>query len=533
MLSRFAKSLQHQPYRLTLVVMVAFVAYAFFPAMTMFGEMPRLNSPDETINWTTALRVADGRGVGVYEPLNAVAENIIRPRAMTVIGEYIVPVSFLAMPVMYGAIGAVTSSLVIPFLTALVTALVLPMVYGVWRRYFGERVALIATVVWAFHPAVWYYASRGMYHNVLFVDLLIVAWWVYLVAKEKKWHLDWVLALTLVISLAIAVRLNELVWILPVLLVAWWSNRQDLRWKHYVTGCVVVGVFWVGWYWLQQSVYGGASVQYTTPTQSTYWIKQWLLLIWPFGFDVGTLSLNVQRYLLILGLPMWLMVWVWLVVRWQTLSDDLREFKNKYLILTLFVTCWLLLYYGSWGVVDTVGESGVTVGNSHVRYWLPVYFVWMPYVALGIDTVSRWFRVEHKRIITVSIVMFMVCYGFLVTFFDKYEGLTAIAARLQDSRATAMLISEVTSPDAVIIGDRSDKLFFPDRRVISPGTLPYYMYDELWRALPVLMNKAPVYVYGLGIIDNEVMSKFGELGIIFDQPIALPDGGWLYPLIQL
>lgn len=502
--------------------------------MTMFGEMPRLNSPDETINWTTALRVADGRGVGVYEPLNKVSENIIRPRAMTVIGEYIVPVSFLAMPVMYGAIGAVTLPLVIPFLTALVTALVLPAVYGVWRRYFDERVALIATVLWAFHPALWYYTSRAMYHNVLFVDLLILAWWVYLVAREQEWKWDWVMALTLTVSMAVAVRLNEAVWILPLLVVVWWTQRRALGWRQYVVGFVTAGVFWLGWYWLQQSVYGvGGAVQYTTPVQSAHWVRQWLALLWPFGFDAGTLGTTIQRYFVVLLLPLWLMVWLAAVQKWENARENMREMFSPYFLITLAVTVWLVLYYGSWAVVDTVGLSGVTVGNSHVRYWLPVFALWMPYVALGVDSVSGWFRAEHRRMVSVAVVLLLVSYGFLIAFFDKYEGLVSIASRLQTSRATAAYVANITPEDAIVLGDRSDKVFYPDRRVISPGTLPYQTYDEVMLGLPVLLDKVPVYAYALGEMDVTVTSKLGEVGIVVGQPYALPDGAWLYPLIKL
>lgn len=515
-------------------MIVAFVSYAFFPAMTLLGDNVRLNSPDETVNWTTALRIANNTGVGVYEPLNRQVENVIHPRAMTVVGDYIVPVSFLAMPMLYGAIAAVSSVYVLPFLTALISALVLPAVYGIWRRYFTERVALLATVIWAFHPALWYYTARAMYHNVLFVDLLILTWWVYLMARDREWKFDWVLAFVLMASLAVAVRLNEAVWIMPLLVVGVWAEQNAWRWKQYVVAVVTAGIFWGGWYWLQHSVYGVAgAVQYNLPSENVGWLRQMVSLLWPFGFDFATLSTTVQRYFLVLLWPLWLLVWLAAVRQWENVHTSVKDMVSPYFVITVAVTAWLVLYYGSWGVVDTVGVSGVTVGNSHVRYWLPVFMLWVPYVAIGIETVSGWFTVRHRRLVASAVLLLVVSYGFLITFFDRYEGLTAVATRLQLSRETASFVNAITPEDAIILGDRSDKVFYPDRRVISPGNMPYHTYDQVVRALPVLLDKGSVYAYAVGKMDVDITSKLGEVGIVAGQPYALPDGAWLYPLIKL
>jgi hypothetical protein len=530
MLSTSAAKLKHVKHRLGLIVIVSFLAYAFFPYMTVQESVVKFNSPDETANWFTASQIAQGDDIGIRETLNLEAENIIHPRSMSVVGDRIVPTSFLGLPVLYGVIGLLTSLKILPYLTALITSLSLLAAYQVWRHYFSERISIISTVLWAFQPALWYYASRGFYHNVLFVDLLIIAWWLYLTARDRQWNLDWLLAFLVVLGAVVIVRTNEIIWIAPIVLVAIWSDRKTLGFKHLVVMALTFIIGTAGWFWLNQAVQEG--LVYQAPGIASSRLQVWLNLLWPFGFDIFALGISIQNYFIVLFAPLWVFIWIAVIKNYQNIKQ-FSEFKKQYIGITIFVACWLILYYGSWGVVDTVGESGATIGNSHVRYWLPIFFLLSPFVSAGVETLSQWLSREQRRLISSALVLLMIGYGFVVTYFDKHEGLVYISSRLSINRGVALYADKVLPKNAIILSDRSDKVFFPERRVISPGDRPYYTFPEVMQGLPVILDNSPVYVYSRGLFDSSAAEELGQRGIIIGETLPLPDGGWLYQLIKL
>lgn len=537
MLSVISTHLGKNKVRLGLIAVVAFVAYCFFPFMTTTQHLVRFNSPDETANWTTANRVANGDGVAIYEPLNLEASNIIHPRSMTVLGDRIVPISFLAMPVLYGVIGLLSSPFVLPYLTAIFTTLGILAAYQVWKYYWGEKISLMATLLWAFHPAVWYYASRGFYHNMLFVDLLLIAWWVYIIGRSKNWPVDWLISFVLIVCVAISVRLNEIIWILPILCAAYWINRKELKWQQHVLVIAVFAIFWSAYFWLQSQILnGGLTGAYVVPQgEQANQLRQLMYLFLPFGFDIKTLGQSVESYLVVMFAPLWTVAWIGVIWNWQKIKDIYSERGRQlfYIAITIFITLWLILYYGSWGVIDTVGPSGATLGNSHVRYWLPIFALTMPLIASGILVIRSWLDKSHARLVVSAVILVLIGYSFVVTYFDRYEGLVDIANRLSYNRTTAEFVQNITTKDTIILGDRIDKIFFPERRVITPGDRPFYTYQEVLTGVSVILDTTPVYVYSRGLLDVNAAVEFAERGIVASQPIALPDGGWLYNLTKL
>lgn len=532
MLSVASGKMKNPKLRLTLVAMVAFVAYSFFPFMTMTGEVVKFNSPDETANWFTALRISSGEGVGIHESLNSRAQNIIHPRSMTVINDEIVPSSFWGLPVLYGALGLVLTKYILPFITAIITAIAILASYGIWRRYFTERIAIISTTVWAFNPALWYYASRGFYHNVLFVDLLIIALWIFLNAREKKWPTDWLIGFVLTVALALFVRTNEATWLLSLVVIAFWFERNNFRWHQWLTIAFATVASLVAWFSISDLIYANNLTAYSPPVNVASRWQVYFSYLWPFGLDIENMLIAVYRYLIALLLPMWLLIGVGLYFNWRKISNF--YLAHKWVVGgAVFAGVWLILYYGSWGVVDTVGFSGVTVGNSHVRYWLPIVFLLSPLVAFGIESLAEKINLNQRRLISASLVLLLVGYGFVVTYFDRYEGLALIAERLQTYRTTAVFVDNTLPSNAIIISDRSDKVFFPERRVVSPGDRPFFTFPEVLQGLPVIMEGAPVYVYSNGLFDRTAAELLGERGIIIGEAISLPDSGWLYQLIKL
>lgn len=118
------------------------------------------------------------------------------------------------------------------------------------------------------------------------------------------------------------------------------------------------------------------------------------LLISPFGVDLHSMKVNGYEYLIkffwYFSIPSFLGMVLWVI---QRLKKKDLSFKNNeatisnranmqlvYIICWLCVTAYLLVFYGSWEIVDRIDEQTVSIGTSYIRYWLPIYLGMLPFL---------------------------------------------------------------------------------------------------------------------------------------------------------
>ncbi|OGL75299.1 hypothetical protein A3H10_03350 [Candidatus Uhrbacteria bacterium RIFCSPLOWO2_12_FULL_46_10] len=520
---------------LGIIAGAAFMAYSFFPWATTTREIIRFNSPDEAANYFFTTRIINAQPIAVPEPLNGLANNLIHPRSTRVVNGAIVPVSFIGLPIIYGIIGLAFGRAILSFLTPLFTVLALLAAYACWRRLFGSATALLATTLLAIHPAVWYYASRGFYHNALFFDFLIFTWWGYWRWRESKWPQGWLVFCLFALAAALFVRTSEALWVLPIVGAAIIIDRRELRPAHLFTALLTGGLLIIFWFWLAISVYGQvwplgyqvANGQNIISSKLPLFIKTSLWVVVPFGFSLFNIASNFLRYVVVLFLPFWL-----LVVGGFLYNRD-QKINRSYVLAAGWVTLWLAIYYGSWNISDTVGAGGITVGSSYVRYWLPLYAIWLPYAALALLAIQRYLKGLTGRIWLAVVILLLAGASFTQVFFDYPEGLTYVAERLQKYRRAIITTESVVAPSSVIIGDRADKVFSPERRVIISDGRPVFSIPPVLEAVVRLVEVVPVYFYTVEQPNLELRQKLQQWRFNLRSPIMLPDGAFLYRLIRL
>ncbi|NMB48280.1 hypothetical protein GYA13_02420 [Candidatus Kuenenbacteria bacterium] len=146
------------------------------------GESPKFSSPDETANYFWIKQFATGQPLYYFEELNGPGNNLIHPRSVNVVAGKNVPGSFMGLIFIYGFLAKIFGLGIIPYLTPFFSALGIFFFYLLLKKLFhSESLAVISAVLLSFAPAWFYYACRGMYHNVLFMSLLIMG--VYLLWK--------------------------------------------------------------------------------------------------------------------------------------------------------------------------------------------------------------------------------------------------------------------------------------------------------------------------------------------------------------
>ncbi|MDP2629870.1 MAG: glycosyltransferase family 39 protein, partial [Candidatus Uhrbacteria bacterium] len=196
-----------------LAIVPVFLTYSYLSFASVGGGTVRLNSPDETANYFFARTFARDSQIGYEEPLLESSKGVVHARSMTTAGSRVVPVGFLGLTVLYGALAKVFGVGALLFFTPFLAVVTAFAFYFLLKRFFSRTVAALSGVLLLIHPAYWYYASRGMLPNVLFVDLLILGALCLAVAFEKKRH--WLSFVGgILIGTALTVRLSEMLWVL-------------------------------------------------------------------------------------------------------------------------------------------------------------------------------------------------------------------------------------------------------------------------------------------------------------------------------
>ena len=137
------------------------------------------------------------------------------------------------------------------------------------------------------------------------------------------------------------------------------------------------------------------------------------------------------------------------------------------------------------------------------------------------------------RIWLALMILLLASASLAQVFFDYPEGLMYVAERLQKYRRAMITTESVAAPNSVIIGDRADKVFFPERRVIVSDGRPVFFIPEVLEATIRLADVVPVYFYTVERPSVEFEQKLRQYRLNLRTPIILPDDAFLYRLIRL
>lgn len=488
------KNNQHKKYLRALFILgvLFFFIYSFLPFIA--GEI--FNSPDANANFVFTKNLVERGDLKIFEPLNRIAGNIVHPRSANVSGAFIVPGSFLGLILIYGFLAKLAGIIIAPYLTPLFSVFGALFFYGIVRRVFNSQIAFISSLLMLIHPSFWYYASRTMIPNVLFISLLLGGFYFVLKIKGKnKWY-NYFLGGVL-FGLALSVRMSEIVWLGLTLLILIIAYHKNIHWKYFILGCLVLIIALTPVFYFQYTTYGnpfltGYSNLDSELAGETVNQAGILNIIFPFGVEIKPILKNSFNYLVnifwwfalaaVLGLGFFIYYY-----------RDWAKRQKLFFWLSLFISVWLLIYYGSWIFHDNPDPNKITIGTSYVRYWLPIYILSLPFVSFFIVKGSKLLRYKKTQILAmVILILFLIYPSAQLVLWQTEESLVNVGQNLLEYREIKEQILEYTEDDSIIIASYMDKVLFPERRVI------HNIVDKhIQENLPAVLEKSPVYVYSL------------------------------------
>lgn len=475
-------------------------ALALYSFLALFASSGIWNSPDETANAFFIERLSSGGGLTVFDPSIARSNGLIHPRSTDVREGLLVPGSFLGMIVAYALPVKLLGAWSMPFLTPFFTAFALLAFGRIIKFFFNARIAAIGVALAMTHPALWYYANRGLFHNVFFLDCVIFSLFFALVspfesiARAKSYTLklsritDSLLSGTF-FFLALATRTFEAIWLFPLVLTLLFINRKKIASETFFVYGALLLIGAAILIFISYAVYGNVSL-------SGYPRIELL----PFGFSFRNMARNGLLY----GkLFFW---WYTLMVGagaayliYLRTKAKAPEHIWRWFIILLGISLPLLIVYGSGFFLDTPDPSRVTVGNSILRYWLPLYIGSVPLGAWALSMIAGNFKkTAIQKLFLGGVLVSVALLSFKVVFYGKGEGLVYMRRELKRYEAVRRDVLAATPPNSIIISDKSDKIFFPHRHVVV-GTNSESVISSLWE-----LNKiGPLYLYAIAFGEDD------------------------------
>jgi len=423
-------------------------------------------SPDETAVYRSAVQFAQTGSMSIPHP-SLKEFPWMHPRSFVTLGESMVPVGFIGMPLILGFLGAVGLTFSFGYITPL---LVLGVGLIIWllNRESSTTTRLLAVLSWLSFPTIILYANRGLFPNLPTMCLTVIGGFM---VWQKRTIPRSVIA-GICIALALAIRPIDAFWILPWAIFAWRfrQDRKQHQERKYLGSvliamsvvAIIVGivqartygsVFNIGYFLRDPMVSQGAIEAIIQPSaQPVTEIQTWL----PFGFHPRHVWFNLREYLFGFLWPWVLLVGAAIAISWKK-----RE-ARPWILLGIWTLGSCAAVYGHGIYQDHVGINVASLGNSFLRYILPAT-VFIP-LAISVvlqklsDTKQRYAILAGFALVSVTCAL-----GLATAFYDGKEALIESAKTLQSYQSIRVSAHAMFGKQVIVFSDRSDKIFF------SPG----------------------------------------------------------------
>ncbi|MDI6832193.1 MAG: glycosyltransferase family 39 protein [Actinomycetota bacterium] len=428
--------------RRTRFLLLALLSVVFFFVYSSYlmGREVSFTTPDENVNLFYTRYVAEHNSVIYTNPVNeSLDAGIIRSRGMTYWEGKLVPNLFFGMYFVYGGFEKIFRLLHLPpsavlYLNPLFAVLGVWLLYFLVEEVFDAKVAMVSACLLFALPPYWYWSSL-FFSNIPGVVLFLAALLFSFKALNRERPAWYVLA-GLFFGLALFVR-PDLVYLYPSVAVLMIVRWRSLRPGYLALAALAFALSIAPLMLLNRYLYGG-------------FLKtgQHLSLAWkgtvpPAGKKPVYLGENVA--LLLSAVPLCLFSLGGFLL-------CLRKRKNLEYLLLLPVPIMLFAYFFLTGAP---GRFNLTVHNSYVRYFIPVYALLLPLFAIFLLRVVR-----NRHLVAAALVVFVALCA--VT---AYPGVLDTRKGAIDLARKADTIFSQTEEYAVIYVNSLDKILFPRRQV--------------------------------------------------------------------
>lgn len=512
----------HAPFFLIFSLLVYGCAFFFF----LSQAIPNINfaaSPDGQVSNLFTEQISDNHSFVVSLPSDipsGLAQYLV-PRSTRFQSDLhaFSMSSFYGLPVFY-SFAHILFSYYLIFTFTLLSILVL-LYFIIHKLSHSKRNAFYLTLFFALQPVLIYYALRGFMHNLLFLFFMLLTYAMIILFKKTS-HSYYIYLTGIVLGFAGGVRMNELVWLFPLVLIILFASHslQIKNLFRFLAGFTAAALPFI---FISKSI-SSSFVQYiefNEQTLSSHSFFQTIKsLIFPFGFDFQNSFSFFWAYLQ----NEWLYYIPLILILALGSKNYFKNFSLRKIIFSLifvFLLLYLILYYGSssFGLTKNI----VSVGDSFSRYWFPIMFIFLVPSIFSLNNLSK--KVSKLLVI---LLLFAATFSFFYPMDQSFQDLT-LENNLAKNRNVSM--TKYLNQDSVLLAGRADKFFIHNNKIVA-GTRMHTKRQAFVNELLQYRMSRDVYYYH---VSADISSHFTKealeaAGVEFTYVVQFWDGGnaWEY-----
>lgn len=481
-------------------IIIIISAIIFFSACSWFNAITFkiFNSPDETANYFFIQQFAKNGDFFSPEPLNGFLDNNLHPRSISYNGFSLVPQGFIGLPFFYGLLAKIFGLFFIKFFTPMLAILGALAFYGIIKKIFNGKIAFYSFFLFLLFPVFWYYSARSLYPNVPYLALFLIAVWaLFSGALSKGAGYRYILIFAPALAAAIAIRPIEAVWMLPIIIAAAAADRKNISAVKIFYALAIMLFLAIPVLKSNLVLYGsvfGSGYNLTGPVFGNGAAAAPDKNFLPFGFNVPAIVKNICKILI--GYFWWYSVPAAIGFIFLFFGKIKKE-EKFYILSAVAVSAWLAFFYGSGAFADNPNMR-LTLGDSHFRYWLPIFALIIPFAAVFWARLSE--KLKQEKILLPAALVFTATLSLFTIYFSVDDGLASIARVLRNSYEVKSEVLALVPEKGIIITGRQDKIFFPDRRVLYAEK---FLDSKLIAGISGLSG-VEFYYYGLGLSNKDM-----------------------------
>lgn len=468
----------------TLAVVAALAYAVLMPRSGGADKMWTLNSPDAAAVQVAARSLA-ATGRLTWEPEGGWPAEQSVPRSFSRTEDGWAPGSYVGLPAIYGALAAINGLAPLLWLTPLLGGLGVWLMFTLASRWRSEKVGLGAAALLAVTPAYWYASMQPFTPTIPFAVLLMAS----AVGFTSRHSSGWILG-GLALGASLALRPHEAIWMLPAALFLLVRRASWGQIGLAAAGAAIPLAFAA---WLQLATYGsilGAGYSLASAGDGG-----------PFSLSLRVVAANVWRYLVVMHGFL-----LGLAAAGAALTLRGSAGSRRYLPAVLVVAAGLLLIYGSYLVHDSPGLAEPTIGNSQVRYMLPLLILLVPLAASLLARISAVASVG-----AIALAAFL-SYGSVIV--APGDGTVAVQQTLTENSQLQATVLQSTDAQTLVIAGRLDKLFVGHRPTAFAATTG--LVEQL------RLGKRAAVVGGQGLPEGIKIGRRTDLpgGVVLQELLA-------------
>jgi len=404
----------------------------------------------------------------------------------------VAPIGFLGMPLILSFAYRLLGSAGLNFFVPLLALLTLIPLWKSLPQKWPRAVKLMTLIVWMSFPSVILYTNRGAFPQMTQLCLMIWVWYLiahaniefrisYFAGRFQSGEIARIMA-GFLSGFALMIRPIEAIWIIPVIILAFTLNSlSEIRNTKYEIRSILLfliplllillvgaklgsetyGHWFVSGYQIRPEVAVALNEEVLVASTESNAVS--FISVLPFGFHPKNIWWNFKNYIIWFFLP-----WMSLLLGSLAILYKEKFWKSRSLwpVIALAWTVLILtVFYGNGIYQDHVRLNEISIGNSFIRYILPISVVFS--ISAGFIFSRLWSRWSLK-IFALCLAVGLTTFGLWTAIHRDDEGIAAIEQELIAYQSAREAAAKNFPKEGIILSDRSDKIFFPAHLAVSP-----------------------------------------------------------------